>query len=117
MRINLQHLNLRAGERLERWIEEEILALGEARRIDEASVRLECRSDSSPPFGVRIHLETPGPDVFAECHDHTLRAAFAKAIAQLRETVTTRAAKRLGRSRGRAARWVARGRSAGLRRA
>jgi ribosome-associated translation inhibitor RaiA len=97
MRINLQHLNLRSRDGLDRWVEEQILALGEARRIDEAHVRLECRFETSPPFAVRVHLVTPGPDVFAEGRDHTLRAAFAKAMAQLREKITRRATQRMQR--------------------
>ncbi len=97
MRINLQHLNLRSDDGLDRWVEEQILRLGEAGQIDEANVRLECRFESSPPFAVRMHLVTPGPDIFAESSDHTLRAAFTKALAQLRAGVTGRAAKRLRR--------------------
>ena len=97
MRINLQHLNVRSRDELDRWVEEQILALGEARRIDEANVRLESRSESSPPFAVHIHLVTPGPDIFAESSDHTLRAAFAKAISRAGEQLTRRATKRLQR--------------------
>jgi ribosome-associated translation inhibitor RaiA len=100
MRINVRHLNLRSRDGLDRWVEEKILALGEARRIDEANVRLECRFESSPPFAVQIHLVTPGPDLFAESRDHTLRAAFTKALAQLRERIASRAAKRLRRLKG-----------------
>jgi hypothetical protein len=95
MRINLQHLNLRSRDELDRWAEEQILALGETRRIDEANVRLECRSESSPPFAVRIHLVTPGPDLFAESSDHTLRAAFTKALTQVRENIASRDTQRL----------------------
>ena len=97
MRINLQHRNLRSRDGLDRWVEEQILALGEARQIDEANVRLECRPESSPPFAVHIHLLTPGPDLFAESRDHTIRAAFAKALTQLRENLASRATKRLRR--------------------
>ena len=94
MRINLQHLKLRSRDGLDRWVEEQILALGEARQIDEANVRLECRFESSPSFAVHIHLVTPGPDLFAESGDHTLRAAFTKAMVQLRETIASRATRR-----------------------
>ena len=94
MRINLQHLNVRSRDGLDRWVEEQILALSEARWTDEANVRLKCRSESSPPFAVHIHLVTPGPGLIAESSDHTLRAAFTKALTQLREAMTSRAAKR-----------------------
>jgi ribosome-associated translation inhibitor RaiA len=82
---------------LDSLIENRILALQPRLRIDEGHVRLECRFESSPAFGVRIHLVTPGLDVFAESRDHTLRAAFAKAMTQLREQITSRATKRVQR--------------------
>ena len=97
MRINLKHRNLRSRDGLDRWVEEQILVLGETRRIDEANVRLECRFESSPRFAVHIHLVAPGPDLLAESRDHTLRAAFAKALAQLRESISSRATKHLRR--------------------
>jgi ribosome-associated translation inhibitor RaiA len=100
MRINVQHRNLRSREGLDRWVEDQILALGEVRRIDEANVRLECRPGSSPPFAVHIHLATPGPDLFAESSDHTLRAAFTKALTQLQASLAGRAAKRVRRLKG-----------------
>ena len=97
MRINLQHFNLPSRDGLDRWIEEKVIALGESRRIDEANVRLECRSESSPPFSAWIHLVTPGPDFFAEGCDHTVRAAFTKTLARLREQISSRAGKRVRR--------------------
>ena len=95
MRLNVQHLNLRSLDRLDSWIENQIFALGETRQIDEANVHLMRQPDASPAYQVKVHLVTPGPDVFAESRDHTLRAAFAKAMQQLRGTITSRAAKRL----------------------
>ncbi len=112
MRINLQHRNLRSHDELDRWVEDQILALGEVRQIDEANVRLEWRSEASPPFAVRIHLVTPGPDLVAEGSDHSVRAAFAKAITQLREGMASRAAKRRRRLKGNEAARVGRGRPA-----
>lgn len=97
MRLNVQHLNLRSLDKLDSWVERQILALGERRQIDEANVRLVRVENASPAYQVHVHLVTPGPDVFAESRDHTLRAAFAKAMTQLREQITSRAAKRLQR--------------------
>ena len=97
MRLNLQHLNLRSLDTLDSWVEKQILALGQARQIDEANVRLERLENASPAYQVNVHLVTPGPDVFAESRDHTLRAAFAKAMTQLRDQITSRATKRLQR--------------------
>ena len=97
MRLNLQHLNLRSLDTLDSWVEKQILDLGRARQIDEANVRLERLENASPAYQVNVHLVTPGPDVFAESRDHTLRAAFEKVIKQLREQITSRATKRLQR--------------------
>jgi ribosome-associated translation inhibitor RaiA len=97
MRLNVHHLNLRSLDRIDAWVEKQLLALGATRQIDEANVRLVRLLDASPAYHVHVHLVTPGPDVFAESRDHTLRAAFAKAIAQLREQINSRASKRLQR--------------------
>ena len=97
MRLNLQHLNLRSLDTLDSWVEEQMLALGRARQIDEANVRLERLENASPAYQVNVHLVTPGPDVFAESRDHTLHAAFEKVIKQLREQITSRDTKRLQR--------------------
>jgi ribosome-associated translation inhibitor RaiA len=79
------------------WVERQILALGQTRRIDEANVRLVCQWQTSPAYEVSVHLVTPGPDVFAAARDHTLRAAITKAVTELREQIDHRAAKRLRR--------------------
>ena len=97
MRLNVQHLNIRSLDTLDSWVERQILALGAIRQIDEANVRLVRLQSTSPAYHVHVHLVTPGPDVFAESRDHTLRAAFAKAMTQLREQITSRATKRLQR--------------------
>lgn len=103
MKLNVQHLNLRSLDRLDSWVEKQIFALGRARQIDEANIRLVRLEDASPAYQVNVHLVTPGPDVYAETRDHTLRAAFAKAMAQLRDGIATRATKRLQRLKGNSA--------------
>jgi ribosome-associated translation inhibitor RaiA len=97
MRLKVQHLNLRPLDTLDSWVEKQICALGQRRQIDEANVRLVRLENASPAYQVHIHLVTPGPDVFAESRDHTLRAAIAKVMTQLRHKITTRATKRLQR--------------------
>ena len=64
---------------------------------DSASVRLAYRRDASPAYRVNVHLVTPGPDVFAEGCDHTLRAAFGKMMTALKNKLSGRDAKRLCR--------------------
>ncbi len=100
MRLNVHHLNVHSNDKLDSWVEKQIFALGQTRQIDEANVRLVRLENASPAYQVNIHLVTPGPDVFAETRDHTLRAAFTKALAQLREQITSRASKRLQRIKG-----------------
>lgn len=97
MKLNVQHLNIRSNHRLDTWVEEQILALGRTRQIEEATVRLMRHPEGSPSCQVNVHLVTPGPDLFVESRDHTLRAAFEKAMEQLRGQVTHRAEKRLRR--------------------
>ena len=95
MRLNLQHFSIRSTDTLDSWIEQQILALGRLRQIDEANIRLACHRDVSPAYHVRVHLVTPGPDVIAESNDHTLRAAVDKAIKQLQNTIVGRVTRRL----------------------
>lgn len=97
MRLNVQHLNIRSLDALDSWVEKQIFALGQVRQIDEAHIRLARLENASPAYQVNVHLVTPGPDVFAESRDHTLRAAFTKAMARLREQITNRTSKRLQR--------------------
>lgn len=95
MRLNVQHLNIRPLNAIDGWVEQQLRSLGATRQIDEANVRLVRLRDASPAYQVHVHLVTPGPDVFAESRDHTLRAAFAKAMSQLHGQITSRAVKRL----------------------
>jgi ribosomal subunit interface protein len=99
MRLNVQHRNIRSLDALDAWVEKQIFALGRSRQIDEANIRLIRLENASPAYQVNVHLVTPGPDVFAESRDHTLRAAFTKVMAQLREQIARRAHKRLQRKK------------------
>lgn len=97
MRMNVQHLNVRSLDVFDAWVEKQLRALGQSRQIEEANVRLVRVPDGSPAYQVHVHLVTPGPDVFAASRDHTLRAAFAKAMAQVSGQIASRAGKRLQR--------------------
>lgn len=100
MRLNLQHLNIRSDDALDSWVEKQIFDLSRVRQIDEANVRLARLEDASPAYQVNAHLVTPGPDVYAESRDHTLRAAISKVMAQLREKISDRTAKHLQQMKG-----------------
>ena len=99
MKLNVQHHNLRSTHELDSLVEERILALQPRLQIDEAKIRLECRWEESPAYRVAIHLVTPGPDVLAEGRDHTIRAAIAKAVADIEAKLGHRASKPLRRLR------------------
>lgn len=99
MKLTLEHFGIRSTDTLDSWVENRIFSLQPSLQIDEASVRLEHHRDASPAYRVRAHLVTPGPDVFAEGRDHTLRAAFEKMMETLRRRICGRATKRLQRVR------------------
>ncbi len=99
MKLTVQHHHLRSSDELDSLIENHILALQARMQIDEAHVRLECRFEESPAFSVRVHLVTPGPDVFAERRDHTIRAAIEKVMADVEAKIGSRFEKRRWRIR------------------
>ena len=94
MKLTVQHHHLRSSDELDSLIENRILALQPRLQIDEANVRLACRLEESPAFSVRVHLVTPGPDVFAERRDHTIRAAIEKVMAVIEAKIGSRLEKR-----------------------
>ena len=100
MKLTLEHHHLRSTDELDSAIEERILALQPRLQIEEANVRLECHYEASPAFRVRIHLVTPGPDVFAEGRDHTIPAAIDKVMSELTARIGHRLRKRRRRARG-----------------
>lgn len=99
MKLYLQHHNLRSSDELDTWVEQQVLELARTRQIDEAKIRLAHLHEESPAYQVNAHLVTPGPDVFAEGRDHTIRAAFEKVIRQLRDQIASRARKAMQRVR------------------
>lgn len=101
MKLNLKHLSIRSSNALDAWVENQVLALGEARQIDEANIELAHHADVSPAYEAHVHLVTPGPDLFAEARDHTIRAAFEKVMTELRKGIATRAARPAARARTR----------------
>ena len=83
MKIIIKHIHNIPSTSLTALIEQQLIELGKARQIDEAHIVIERQLQASPPFSFSAHLVTPGPDVFAEAADHTVLAAFQKAMAQL----------------------------------
>ena len=95
MKLNLQHRHHQSSPAFIALLKEQLDLL--QLRIDEARVLVERRLEASPAFRVAAHLVTPGPDVFAEGVDHTLRAALQKTIAQLEARIDHRHLKRAWR--------------------
>ena len=90
MKLTIQHFEVRSTHALDSQVEERILTLQPRLQIDEANFRLEHEREASPPYGVQVHLVTPGPDVFAEGKDHTLAAAMDKVMADLESKIGQR---------------------------
>ncbi len=103
MKLTVKHNNVPSTNVLDTWVEEQIISLQPGLKIDEANIVLARSEESSPPYQVNVHLVTPGPDVFADGRDHTLRAAFDKTMSALRNKIGSRATRRQKRQSDQAA--------------
>lgn len=90
MKLILTHRHHQPVPALAALVEERLAALREVLQINEARVSIERRLEASPAFRVTAHLVTPGPDVFAEAVDHTLRAALGKMFGKLQLRIDQR---------------------------
>jgi ribosome-associated translation inhibitor RaiA len=99
MKLTLKHQSHQSSPSFAALIKERIGFLAKVLRIDEARTLVERRTESSPPFRLAAQLVTPGPDVFAEAADHTLRAALHKLVKQLKGRIEHRRQKRAKRLR------------------
>lgn len=101
MKTTVTRLGVLVSKHPDSWVAARLAGIAGRRKIDQARVRLVRHRDRSPAFQVSIHLVTPGPDLFADAADHTLDAAFAKALAELDGTLAERGAKRARRHKDR----------------
>jgi ribosome-associated translation inhibitor RaiA len=101
MKTTVTRLGVLVSKYPDRWVGARLAGIAGQRKIDAARVRLVRHRDQSPACQVTIHLVTPGPDLFADASDHTLQAAFDKALAELGGTLAQRAAKRARRHKER----------------
>jgi len=101
MKITVNRLGVVTSKYPDRWIAARLAGIGAKRQIDEAKVRIIRYRDLSPACEVTIHLITPGPDLFSTGNDHTMMAAFDKALVGLERTLVERSAKRQRRVRDR----------------
>jgi ribosome-associated translation inhibitor RaiA len=99
MNIQYHHLHHTPSPSLTSLIERQFGILGRSLRIDEARVTIERRLASSPAFRFSAHLVTPGPDVYAEALDHTLRAAVHKTVSELEDRIASRKRKQMAVTR------------------
>ena len=97
MKLILKHIHHSPSASFTALIEQHLNAIGKSLQIEEARVVIERRLEASPPFHISAHLVTPGPDIFAEAMDHTLRAALLKAIGQIEARIEHKLTKRAGR--------------------
>ena len=96
MKITIKHLHHTPSQSLVTLIGQHLGEIAKTRQIDEARIVVEQRLEASPPFRISAHLVTPGPDIFAEAVDHTLRAALQKTVALLLADIGRRKLKRAG---------------------
>jgi ribosome-associated translation inhibitor RaiA len=101
MKITINRLGVLVSKYPDRWIAARLAGIAARRQIDEAKVRIIRHRHLSPACEVSIHLVTPGPDLLATGSDHTMMAAFDKALAGLERTLADRSAKRERRLRDR----------------
>jgi ribosome-associated translation inhibitor RaiA len=97
MKIMIQHMGVRSTDALDGQLESHLIGLQAMRQIDAAHVEIARRWEDSPPFVVRIHLVTPGPDVRVEGADQTASAAVRKALNALDADLRRRAVRRSSR--------------------
>lgn len=103
MKITVNRLGVVVSKYPDRWIAARLAGIAAVRQVDEAKVRIIRHRDRSPACEVSIHLVTPGPDLFSTGCDHTMMAAFDKALAGLGSTLAERSAKRARRLKDRKA--------------
>lgn len=101
MKITVNRLGVVVSKYPDRWIAARLAGIAAVRQVDEAKVRIIRHRDRSPACEVSIHLVTPGPDLFSTGCDHTMMAAFDKALAGLGSTLAARTAKRVRRIKDR----------------
>jgi ribosome-associated translation inhibitor RaiA len=94
MKLTLIHRHHKPSASFTSLIERHLKEMSKSLRIDEAHILIERQLEASPPFRMSAHLVTPGPDVFAEANDHTLRAALQKMVDQIGARINHRDQKR-----------------------
>jgi ribosome-associated translation inhibitor RaiA len=99
MKFILRQINHHPSPAFAALINTHLEQLGRQVEIEEARVVIERREEASPAFCISAYLATPGPDLFAESCDHTLRAALQKTVDQLDDKIRHRAEKRARRVR------------------
>jgi ribosomal subunit interface protein len=99
MKLTIQHVNVRSTDSLDSLIENQIIGFQSSLQIDEAKVRLAYCHELSPAYRVDVHLVTPGPDVVAQAHEHTMKAAILKVMGDLEQRIGEKSTKRLRKLR------------------
>jgi ribosome-associated translation inhibitor RaiA len=99
MNLVLQSRHARYPDAIALLLEEELLALAERCRAEEAIVCLTQHPDASPRYQVTIFVRLPGPDLHATGCDHTVAVAVRKALRQLEAQLVVRSSRRQQRQR------------------
>lgn len=94
MKLTINNRNLSVPDTLDSLIQTRLRLLGNRVRIDEATILLERRPESSPSFRVEMMIAVPGPDLRAEARDSTPFQAFSKALGDIEHRLRLRDRKR-----------------------
>ena len=94
MKLTIRHRRLRSFHALDSMVENQLFALAELARIEDASVVLEHRVEESPAYRAEVRIAMPGPDLSAEAVDHTVANAFRRAVSELEGKLRERADRR-----------------------
>jgi ribosome-associated translation inhibitor RaiA len=100
MKLVIQHQDIRATDHLDSIVEDQLLTVKSRLKIEEATVALSRRPVGSPTFHASILVVTPGPDLSVAAVDHTILAAFDKALKKLHVKLDIRDRNRAQNTRG-----------------
>lgn len=94
MKITIHHQTIRASNALNSMVEEQIFALTEFIRVDDANVTLQHRPEESPAYRAEVRMAVSGPDLTVVAVDHTIENAFLRAVTELEMKLRERAFRR-----------------------
>ena len=94
MKTTLRYIGFLGRATWNDLLQDHINRLQALTNIESAQVVLERQRDGAPAFRAQVVLVVPGPDYHAAAVDHTLMAAFRKAVENLERQIRARQTQR-----------------------